>query len=356
MIDGKSILHDLNRDFVPENSDHKRIFISSKNFDEFFSFITHNNAFSPSKDKYKNFIYDCFQDNTEYIEGKGLFFIQHLNAKHIPPLCFMFVFFDSSPKWWESVFEKFLSDKFSIPRFIKPAVLNWSLPEIESSLKDQLTFSVSAPDSIFYPDIVPSARIKSNLNGSTELPSSQIIHLINYAMSLDGWDDNDWPFEFLVIGNEELPLPRIFSLGHNHSSLTEHTEKNNSDNICTFPQESELCCGACDEPQIGSGCYLSIKTDNGSVIDFSIIDAGEDYHINDVLEIILPKAKNAAICVTKVEKGKIKSAEIVRAGTNYRDNEYVMTYHSTSSAPYPFLPLVKNKNIKIKNIKKFDKF
>lgn len=286
---------------MEEIDDHIRLKLSNENFDSYFI----NNILPQLKTKNLNtvdLIKKLFYYNTEYIDNEGLFFISHSPLNHDkgvgvierekninnPLFGYAILSHNSSPKWWKNL-ESFLKS-------LKKQSFDNSLFFFKTSLEVHNSIYLSSTSESRF------------LFGSTELITSSFWAVKNIALSIAGWDNDDPPMEFIIIGNKDLiPKPRSFC----------------SDVV---------------------PCLLSVSANkiDGQIIDIIFSNYGSNYRVGDEIKICSIESSNDAIFrVNSVENnGAIKDVSLIVNGTNYTTGfpceVYMHSYILVDSAEFLF--------------------
>jgi len=200
-----------------------------------------------------------FEDNQNSNYNNGLYLIRHLseitensenkNPKSHKGVFGHCIFFrESSPSWWKNM-DIFLNDEknFLLKRFFK-----WPL------------------------------KTNSLTDGNGEYFIEEFYVRKNIALHIEGWDDDDPPMQFLIIGNpSNIPVPRFSSSG---------TE----------------------------GLVISFSSnENGEMRNASVLDGGKNYFINDKVLAHYGQISGAIVQVTEVDDGVCTKVKVLSGGQNY---------------------------------------
>lgn len=255
--------------FIPENDDHQHVRISSCKKDDLLALIPNGRTIQQ-----KNSIYDYFSQGFTYFEDKkGLYFRRHLSFKFYKPLCLIIFYKESSLNWWKS---------------------------LKSMKREEENKEIKTIPDFFMIDFENSSFISTIM----EIPANWVIHYINYARKINGWEIENPPFDIVSIGNEEVPFPL----------LSQHM----------------------DDDMYGEDCIVQLTTYEGSVIDVNVVEGGSGYFIDDNLSLLSATGKRGVAIVRRVKNGVVVEAEIIKNGYNYQNGEIVNTFTNKNTPFYPF--------------------
>lgn len=245
-------------------SDHHRfIRISNQSQEEFINEIQKTQIKTKNQQS-RDLISSYFKDTTVYEKESGLYIIRHLafhqneTGSKIPMphenvFCHSIFLHHSSPLWWENI-EKFLDED---KNFDFRNYFNW-------------------------PHLTSGEFPRKLINGSSEDPVDRYYVKKNIALNIQGWDFNDPPMEFIIIGNpSNIPIPRFSASG---------TE----------------------------GLVISFSSnENGEMRNASVLDGGKNYFINDKVLAHYGQISGAIVQVVEVDDGVCTKVKVLSGGQNY---------------------------------------
>lgn len=255
-------------------NDHEWIFVSTKQKKDFIQSILNLKTINALTKAQKQYISTCIDNALEYREDKNaLYYVRHMKLEFFGPLCFMIPFKQNCPAWWRALNLQIKTSRETVPFYF------YSICEENTTrLFEQ------------------------------EVLAEDFMHVINFALNIEGWDYRKTPFVFLVLidEHEEIPQPRL---------------RNVSVPFIANRQTQ------------GRGCEIQVKTQDGKIMQASVVDGGKGYVVNDVLELISTNGWKGSAIVRQAKDGKILNVAVTQPGEDYEDDEIVLTYHSTHRIP-----------------------
>lgn len=242
---------------------HRFIRISNQNQEEFINEIQKTQIKTKNQQS-RDLISSYFENKTIYEKESGLYIIRHLASfreetsqktpmPHQGVFCHSIFLHHSSPEWWENI-EKFLDQDENLHL---RNYFNW-------------------------PHLTDGPFPSRLLNGSSEDYVDWHYVKKNIALNIQGWDFNDPPMEFIIIGNpSNIPIPRFSAAG---------TE----------------------------GLVISFSSnENGEMRNASVLDGGKNYFINDKVLAHYGQISGAIVQVTEVDDGVCTKVKVLSGGQNY---------------------------------------
>lgn len=285
-----------------DTSHHRYFYVSEKTPNEFWASVLEKNIFTESKTIYHPVIQSWLLDQLVIDSTNSLALIKHLIPLDDELYAYMFTFLHSSPKWWENVVNLYQTNHLDIPVWLKMACLLQVTPDTTPDKAHLITELETGPDHPEYPRTIPSAAVKTAISGSGEIPSLEVLHMLNWALHIDGWDDSDPPIEFFVVGNRPLILPRY------------------------IPEPDSM----------GYGLRIVPTVENGKIADIFIVDGGSRYRPGDIIEVMQEQGRNAQLQVLETIGGSVLRVQINNSGQGYVAKEPTFAFSSgyTYSNPY----------------------
>jgi hypothetical protein len=273
MIDGDAFKNIVNN-FISEYDHHERVRISSCTQDEFISILLKDQNLMHKSD-----IEEYFREQSEYVQDKyGLYFVRHLKWSIQNPLCVMVCFPKSSFVWWEEMKAIAENNIANIPDFLQSAVI-WKAQIDQKLIPYEEKFAQSIQ----------------------EIPNRLVVHYINYSININGWEKENPPYKIFIFGEDELPMPRF--AGNNFAD--------------------------------GEGCAVKIQTYMGEIVGCTIVEGGSGYVVDDNLELMTNFGKRGSLIVRQVQDGVVISAEVLRKGAGYKNEDIINTFTNKYSVPFP---------------------
>jgi hypothetical protein len=107
--------------------------------------------------------------------------------------------------------------------------------------------------------------------------------------------------KIFIFGEDELPMPRF--AGNNFAD--------------------------------GEGCAVKIHTYMGEIVGCTIVEGGSGYVVDDNLELMTNFGKRGSLIVRQVQDGVVISAEVLRKGAGYKNEDIINTFSNKYSVPFP---------------------
>jgi len=241
---------------------------------EFITYLEQNVLFVTNPISRSIFI-DFFMKNSEQ-EKDGVYYKRHLPKNYNNKLHFIINYPKSSELWWNNI-EKYITFECKSLNNFSPGIWATKIKEIDNDSEYEDIWELS-----HFKHIPLLSKRRKNSTGSHEIPSEDFWMLKNVALHIEGWDPFDPPVQFVSLGGP-AGLPR-FS----------------------------------EDVDAGSGCLLTLKCSDGSVVNYTIVDGGKNHKVRDVIDAQGSTGQHAEIFVTDTDSnGKITDSQLINPGSGY---------------------------------------
>ncbi|NBS88409.1 hypothetical protein EBS67_00090 [bacterium] len=244
-----------------DGSHHHSVYISDKSQDNFIKEILENQVKTKNIDNISSIV-SYIKSNTIYVEKNGLYMERHLGIGRP----------DENGNIIVTPFPH-IGTFCHVVYFFNSSPDWWKNIQIISE-KYNIFYFLEAIEYF-------KQRVGVSLAGSSELRPDYYYMAKNIALSTEGWDFNDPPLEFIIFGDKEkLPVPR-FSV------------------VDT------------------KGLIVGLSSKDGAVKTANVVDGGNNYDINDEVDVYFVGSEGAKLRVAEVENGSVTKLTIINEGKNY---------------------------------------